>query len=77
MSLRNPLLNSESESILKTESNLVVCSIKAIDFDDCPVIDSLILKVSFDNTLRYLLFSFHATTTPTLSPVLTVSPTLN
>ena len=77
MSLRNPLLNSESESILKTESNLVVCSIKAIDFDDCPVIDSFTLKVSFDKTLRYLLFSFHATTTPTLSPVLTVSPTLN
>jgi len=27
--------------------------------------------------LRYLLFSFHATTVPSLSPVLTVSPTLN
>ena len=63
--------------MLNTESNLVVCSINAIDLDDCPLIDSLTLKVLFDNTLRYLLFSFHATTTPTLSPVVTVSPTLN
>ena len=55
----------------------MVCSISAIDLDDCPLIDSFTLKVSFERTLRYLLFSFHATTVPTLSPVLTVSPTLN
>ena len=77
VSFLNPLLNSESESILKTESNLVVCSISAIDLEEEPLIDSPTLNVSFERTLRYLLFSFHATTVPTLSPVLTVSPTLN
>ena len=56
---------------------MVVCSINAIDLDDCPLIDSLTLNVSFERIFRYLLFSFQATTTPTLSPVLTVSPTLN
>ena len=77
VSLRKPLLNSEFESILKTELNFVVCSISAIDFEDAPLIDSPTSKVSFERTLRYLLFSFHATTIPCLSPVLTVSPTLN
>ena len=77
VSLRKPLLNSESESILKTELNLVVCSINAIDLEDAPLIASPTLNVSFERTLRYLLFSFHATTVPSLSPVLTVSPTLN
>ena len=77
VSLRKPLLNSESESILKTELNLVVCSINAIDLEDAPLIDSPTSNVSFERTLRYLLFSFHATTVPSLSPVLTVSPTLN
>ena len=38
VSFRKPLLNSESESMLNTELNLVVCSIKAIDLDDCPLI---------------------------------------
>ena len=61
--------------MLNTELNLVVCSIIAIDFEEAPLIDSPTSKVSFDRTLRYLLFSFHATTVPTLSPVLTVSPT--
>ena len=49
----------------------------AIDLDDDPFINSSTLKVSFERTLRYLLFSFQATTVPSLSPVLTVSPTLN
>ena len=77
VSFLNPLLNSELESILKTELNFDVCSISAIDFEDAPLIDSPTLKVSFERTFKYLLFSFHATTVPTLSPVLTVSPTLN
>ena len=77
VSFLNPLLNSELESILKTELNFDVCSISAIDFEDAPLIDSPTLKVSFERTFRYLLFSFHATTVPCLSPVLTVSPTLN
>ena len=63
--------------MLNTELNLVDCSINAIDLEDVPLIDSPTLNVSFERTLRYLLFSFHATTVPTLSPVLTVSPTLN
>ena len=63
--------------MLKTELNFVACSISAIDFEDTPLIDSPTSKVSFERTFRYLLFSFHATTVPTLSPVLTVSPTLN
>ena len=63
--------------MLKTELNLVVCSINAIDLDDSPLIDSPTLKVSFERTFRYLLFSFHATTVPSLSPVLTFSPILN
>ena len=77
VSLRKPLLNSEFESILKTELNLVVCSINAIDLEDSPLIDSPTLKVSFERTFRYLLLSFHATTVPSLSPVLTFSPILN
>ena len=40
VSLRKPLLNSEFESILNEEENLVVCSINAIDLDDSPLIDS-------------------------------------
>ena len=56
---------------------MVACSIDAIDLDDTPLINSPTLKLSFERTLRYLLFSFHATTVPSLSPVLTVSPTLN
>ena len=63
--------------MLNTELNLVDCSINAIDLEDVPLIDSPTLNVSFERTLRYLLFSFQATTIPTLSPVLTVSPTLN
>ena len=54
VSLRKPLLNSEFESILKAELNLVVCSINAIDLDDSPLIDSPIVKVSFERTFRYL-----------------------
>ena len=77
VSLRNPLLNSELESILNTELNLDVCSINAIDLEETPLIDSPTLNVSLERTFRYLLFSFHATTVPSLSPVLTVSPTLN
>ena len=49
----------------------------AIDLDDVPLIDSPTSKVSFERTFRYLLSSFHATTVPILSPVLTISPTLN
>ena len=63
--------------MLNTELNLVACSIVAIDLDDTPLIDSPTLKVSFERTFKYLLFSFHATTVPSLSPVLTISPTLN
>ena len=63
--------------MLNTELNLVDCSINAIDLEDVPLMDSPTLNVSFERTLRYLLFSFQATTIPTLSPVLTVSPTLN
>ena len=63
--------------MLNVELNLLVCSINAIDLEEVPLIDSPTLKVSFERTFRYLLFSFHATTVPTLSPVLTVSPTLN
>ena len=55
----------------------MACSIVAIDLDDTPLIDSPTLKVSFERTFKYLLFSFHAKTVPSLSPVLTVSPTLN
>ena len=77
VSFLNPLLNSELESMLNTELNLVACSIVAIDLDDTPLIDSPTVKVSFERTFKYLLFSFHATTVPSLSPVLTVSPTLN
>ena len=55
----------------------MVCSIIAIDLDEDPLIDSPEVNVSFDNTFRYLLFSFQATTVPILSPVLTFSPTLN
>ena len=76
VSFLNPLLNWESESILKVELNLVVCSIIPIDLDDEPLIDSPDLNVSLDNTFKYLLSSFQPTTVPTLSPVLTVSPTL-
>ena len=56
---------------------MFVCSISAIDLDDWPLIDSPTLKVSFERILRYLLFSFHATTVPSLSPVVTVSPIAN
>ena len=49
----------------------------ATDLEDCPLIDSPISKVSLERTLRYLLSSFQATTVPDLSPVLTISPTLN
>ena len=70
VSFRKPLLNSESESILNVELNLVVCSITAIDLDEVPLIDSPTLNVSFERTFKYLLFSFQATTVPTLSPVL-------
>ena len=63
--------------MLNTELNLVDCSINAIDLEEAPLIDSPTLKVSLERTFRYLLFSFQATTTPTLSPVLTVSPALN
>ena len=77
VSLRKPLLNSELESILNTDPNLVVCSISAIDLEDSPLIDSPTSKVLFERTFKYLLFSFHATTVPSLSPVLTFSPILN
>ena len=53
--------------MLNTELNLVDCSINAIDLEDVPLIDSPTLNVSFERTLRYLLFSFQATTIPTLS----------
>ena len=49
----------------------------ATDLEDCPLIDSPISKVSLERTLRYLLSSFQSTTVPDLSPVLTISPTLN
>ena len=55
----------------------MVCSIIAIDLDDDPLMDSPALKVSLDNTFKYLLSSFQATTVPILSPVLTSSPILN
>jgi len=48
VSLRKPLLNVESESILNVEVKLVDCSIIAIDLDDSPLIDSPILNTSFD-----------------------------
>ena len=41
------------------------------------MIDSPTSKVSLERTLRYLLFSFQETTVPSLSPVLTISPSLN
>ena len=63
--------------MLNTELNLVVCSINAIDLEEAPLIDSPTLKVSLERTFKYLLFSFQATTVPILSPVLTISPTLN
>ena len=63
--------------MLNVELKLVTCSISAIDLDDAPLIDSPILNLSFERTFNYLLFSFHATTVPFLSPVLTISPTLN
>ena len=63
--------------MLNVELKLVTCSISAIDLDDAPLIDSPILNLSFERTFKYLLFSFHATTVPFLSPVLTISPTLN
>ena len=47
VSLRKPLLNSELESILNTDPNLVVCSISAIDLEDSPLIDSPTSKVLF------------------------------
>ena len=53
----NPLLNSESDSILNTESNFVVCSIIAIDLDEDPLIDSPEVNVSFDSTFKYVCVS--------------------
>ena len=62
--------------MLNTELNLVDCSINAIDLEDVPLIDSPTLNVSFERTLRYLLFSFQQ---QQFLPyhLLTVSPTLN
>ena len=54
-----------------------VCSILATDLEDDPVIVSLTAKLSNDKTFKYLLVSFQETTTPVLSPVLTISPSAN
>ena len=56
---------------------MFVWVINATDLEDLPFIDSPILKLSLESIFKYLLSSFHATTVPTLSPVLTISPTLN
>ena len=77
VSLLNPVVTSEFESISNDEENVFVWVINAIDLDDLPFIDSLISNLSFERTFKYLLSSFQPTTVPTLSPVLTISPTLN
>ena len=59
------------------EENIFVWVINATDLEDLPFNDSSTLNVSFERTFKYLLSSFQPTTVPTLSPVLTISPTLN